>query len=92
MLQKSRYGISLVLPSTKFIQCQTVIRDALKSSPNLDINSLWAETNNGTNTQHDQCRNTKQVLTAIRNSQENRINHKLTSQGFIVSAILQSQI
>ena len=88
VLQKSRYGISLVLPSTKCIQCQTVIRNALKSSPNLDINSLWAETNNGTNIQYDQYRNTKQVLTAIRNSQEDRINHKLTSQGFIVSAIL----
>ena len=88
VLQKSRYGISLVLPSTKFIQCQTVIRNALKSSPNLDINSLWAETNNGTNIQYDQYRNTKQVLTTIRNSQEDRINHELTSQGFIVSAIL----
>ena len=88
VLQKSRYGISLILPSTKFIQCQTVIRNALKSSPNLDINSLWAETNNGTNIQYDQYRNTKQVLTTIRNSQEDRINHELTSQGFIVSAIL----
>ena len=65
-----------------------MIRNALKSSPNLDINSLWAETNNGTNIQYDQYRNTKQVLTAIRNSQEDRINHELTSQGFIVSAIL----
>ena len=49
VLQKSRYGISLVLPSTKFIKCQTVIRNALKSSPNLDKNSSWAESKNGTN-------------------------------------------
>ena len=80
VLQKSRYGISIVLPSTKFIQCQTVIRNALKSSQNLDINSLWAETNNGTNIQYDQYRNTKQVLTAIRNSQEDRINHELKTR------------
>ena len=40
ILNKSRYGINLVLPSTKFIECQTVIRNALKSSPNLDIKNL----------------------------------------------------
>ena len=34
ILNKSRYDINLVLPSTKFIKCQTVIRNAL-------ISSLW---------------------------------------------------
>ena len=48
ILNKSRYGINLVLPSTKFIECQTVICNALKSSPNLDIKNLWAETSCGT--------------------------------------------
>ena len=88
-LQNSKYGINLILPSTKFIQCQTVIRNALKSSPNLDISSLWAATSNGTNIQYDQYRNTKQVLTAIRKDHEDRINHELTSQGFIMSSILR---
>ena len=54
ILQNSKYGINLILPSAKFIQCQTVIRNALKSSPNPDITSLWAATSNGTNSQHDQ--------------------------------------
>ena len=40
--------------ATKFTQCQTVIRNAPKSSPYRDINSLWAETSNGTNIQYDQ--------------------------------------
>ena len=44
--------------------------------------------NIGTNIPYDQYRNTKQVLTAIRNSQEDRINYGLTSQGFIFFAIL----
>ena len=39
-LKKSRYGFNLILPSTKFIECQTIIRNALKSSPNLDIKTL----------------------------------------------------
>ena len=41
IISKSDYGLSLILPSTKFIQCQTVIRNALKSSPNSDIKALW---------------------------------------------------
>ena len=41
ILQRSKFGINLILPSIKFTQCQTVKRNALKTSPNLDINSLW---------------------------------------------------
>ena len=53
ILNKSRYGINLVLPSTKVIECQTVIRNALKSFPNLDIKALWAEASYGTNFQYE---------------------------------------
>ena len=87
VLQKSKYGINLILPSTKFTQCQTVIRNALKTSPNLDINAMWAATSNGSNIQYDQYRNTKQVLTAIQKDHEDHINHKLTSQGFMSSIL-----
>ena len=89
VLQNSKYGSSLILPSTKFIQCQTVIRNALESSSNPDVTLLWAATSNGTNIQYDQYKNTKQVLTAIRKDHEDRINHELTSQGFIISSILK---
>ena len=43
IIPKSKYGINFLLPSIKFLPCQTVIRNALKSSPNLNINSLWAQ-------------------------------------------------
>ena len=85
----SKYGINLILPSAKFIQCQTVIRNVLKSSPNPDITSLWAAISNGTNIQYDQYKNTKQVLTALRKDHEDRITHELISQGFIMSSILK---
>ena len=65
ILPKSKYGINCVLPSTKFLQCQAVIRSSLRFSPNSDINSLWARTSIGCNMQYDQYKNTKQVLTAI---------------------------
>ena len=40
ILPKSKYGINYILPSTKLLQCQTVIRNSLRFSPNSDINSL----------------------------------------------------
>ena len=36
-LPYDRFGLNVVLPSTKFLQCQTVSRKALQSSPNEDI-------------------------------------------------------
>ena len=79
VLSKSKYGISLVLPSTKFAQCQVVSRKALKSSPNSEINALWSRTSSGCNIQYDQYRNTKQVLNAVQTENEDRIRHELKS-------------
>ena len=70
ILNKSRYGINLVLPSTKFLECQTVIRNSLKSFPNFEIKAVWAETSYGTNLQYDQIQNTKQVLKSIQQDHE----------------------
>ena len=88
VVSKSKYGISLILPSTKFAQCQVVFRNALKSSPNNDINALWSRTSSGCNIQYDQYRNSKQILAAVQNDHEDRIRHELKSQGFIISSIL----
>ena len=89
IIKRSKYGISLVLPSIKFIQCQTNIRNKLKSSPNNDIVHLWEETSHHTNIQYDQYRNSKQALKAIQTKHEDRINHELLSQGFVILSILK---
>ena len=88
LISKSKYGLSLILPSTKFMQCQVVIRNALKSSPNSDINHLWARASTSCNIQYDQYCNTKQVLNAVQTDNENRLHHELKSQGVIISSIL----
>ena len=88
ILSKSKYGMSLFLPSAKFMQCQVVVRNALKSSPNSDINALWFSSSIGCNIQYDQFRNTKQVLNAIQHDNEERIRHDLKSQGFTITSIL----
>ena len=41
--------INILFPSTKFVQCQTVLRNALKTSQNEDIKALWKSTSNHIN-------------------------------------------
>ena len=85
----SKYGISLVLQSVEFIQCQTTIRNTLKSSPNNYIKEVWKDTSHHTNIQYDQYRNTKHALKSIQTNHEERIYHKLLSQGPVISSILK---
>ena len=49
---------------------------------------MWPATSSGSNIQYNEYKNTKQVITAIQKDHEDRINHELTSQGFIMSSIL----
>ena len=37
-LTRNKFGLNICPPSIKFIQCQTVLRNALKTSPNEEIN------------------------------------------------------
>ena len=81
ILKTSRYGINLILPAIKFIECKTIIRNALKSSPNPENKSLWVDTSYCTNLQYDQFQNTKQVLKAVQHEHEDRIKNTFLSQG-----------
>ena len=86
VLPEAKCGIYFILPS--ILQCQTKIANALRSSPNSNMNTLWAQTSSGRNVQYDQYQNTKQVLAAVQKDNEVRITHELKSQGFIISSIL----
>ena len=48
-LTHNKFGLNILPASVKFIQCQTVLRNALKTSPNDSIKELWKSTNNHTN-------------------------------------------
>ena len=89
LLPYNRFGLNVVLPSTKFLQCQTVSRKALQSSPNEDINKLWTETSNYKNIQYDTYKNTKDVLSTIRKQHEDKLNHHLISQGSFFSNVMK---
>ena len=80
-LNRNKFGLNICPPSVKFIQCQTVLRKALKTSPNDSINELWKATSNSKNIQYDVYNSTKQVLKDFRSGQEDKLNNQLTCQG-----------
>ena len=79
-LSYNKFGQNIYPPSLKFIQCQTVLRKALKSSPNKSINELWKSTNNNTNIQYDVYNSTKEVLKTFHSVHEDKLQNQLTCQ------------
>ena len=88
-LHHNRFGSNIVLPSTRLLQCQTVSRKALQSSPNDEIKNLWKETSNNKNVQYDKYRNTKDVLNHIRKQPEDKLQNHLISQGSFFCSIMK---
>ncbi|CAB4005262.1 Hypothetical predicted protein [Paramuricea clavata] len=89
-LPQNKFGLNIILPLTKFIQCQTVSRSTLKASINEDINKLWSITSTNKNIQYDIYKNTKDVLKAFRNENEQRLQNHLISQGSFFSSIIKN--
>ena len=65
MLSKSQFGLDIQDISTKFKQCQVVMRQCLKKSVNKDINAL-SQLSNDKSRQYDSFNSTKNVLKSIR--------------------------
>ena len=86
-LSYNKFGQNIYPPSLKFIQCQTVLRKALKSSPNKSINELWKSTNNNTNIQYDVYNSTKKVLKTFHSAHEHKLQNQLTCQGSFFSSV-----
>ncbi|CAB4023715.1 Hypothetical predicted protein [Paramuricea clavata] len=86
-LTNNKFGLSIYPPSVKFIQCQTVLRKALKSSPNESTNDLWRATSNHTNIQYDAYNSTKEVLKDFGSGHENKLLNQLTRQGSFFCSI-----
>ena len=89
-LPQNKFGLNIILPSTKFIQCQIVSRSTLRASINEDINKLWSITSTNKNIQYDIYKNTKDVLKAFRNENEQRLHNHLISQGSFFSSVIKN--
>ena len=92
ILPYNKFGLNIQLPPTKFMQCQTVLRNALRTSPDKDIEALWTSTSSHTNIQYDTYRNTKDVLKAIHNDHEDRLKHHPISQGSFFSNVIDKSL
>ena len=92
ILSKNQFGLNLILPSVKFMQCQTVYHNALKSSPNKNIQSFWKNTSQSMNIQYDVYRNTRDVLKAVRSEHKERLQNHLVSQGTVLSFIFDHSL
>ena len=85
-LSRNKFGQNIIPPPIKFTQCQTVHRNALKSSPNDNIKEFWTSTSNHTNVQYDSYKSTKEVLKSFHLTQEDKLN-RLTCQGSFLSNV-----
>ena len=48
-LERNKFGLNIFPPSIKFTQCQTVLRNSLKESPNHSLKDLWKSSSCHTN-------------------------------------------
>ena len=86
-LSKRTFGICYVMVSTRFTQRQTVIRNNLRKSSNNDVVTIYYDTNCDTNSQHDQFKSTKEVLTQYQKNKQDRITIALTTQSLVIKSI-----
>ena len=86
-LANDTFGLNLYPPSVKFIQCRSVLRSVLKTSPNESINQLWKSSNRDTNLQYDIYKSTKEVIKTFRSECEDKLQNQLTSQGSFFSNV-----
>ena len=80
-LTRNKFGLNILPASVKFTQCQSVLRNALRTSPNESIKELWRSTSNHTNIQYDNYSTTKDVLRKFRSHQEDKLKDDLKYQG-----------
>ena len=84
MLSKSEFGLDIIDPLTKFIQCRTIFRKRLKNSKHEDIRVIH-ELKSLTNIQCNRFNSTREIVKSMRSDKQDKIKNKLTSQGFMVS-------
>ena len=86
-LSKSRFGLNFINVSTRFAQCQSTFRKALKNSSNNDIKKLHRVTQKGPNIQTDSYLSTRDAIKKIRAITETEIREELSTQSLVVKSI-----
>ena len=88
-LTNNKFGQNIYPPSIKFVQCQTVARNVLKTPSNHSINNLWKTTSESKNIQYDVYTSTKEVLKSFTSGQEDKLQNHLILQGSFFSNVIK---
>ena len=83
---KRKFGLGLILPSTKHTQCQVSFRNKLLNSNNENIREIH-NSSSKVNLQYDQFNSTRQALKQIRLSDKRYLINNLSTQSLIISSI-----
>ena len=85
-MPRSKFGLNIILISTRFIQCQLTISNWINNSSNEDLKFMHQETSQGKNVQHDTFKSTHEVLKVMRKEKEEHIA-TLSSQNLVINSI-----
>ena len=77
---EEKFGLRLVLPSTRFTQCQVSIRRSLAKSSNKNICKIHKVSSKNVNIQYDQYLSTEDALEKNRSMSEKRLINDLATQ------------
>ena len=83
---KRKFGLGVILPSTRHAQCQVTFRNKPRKSSNHNIREIHESTRN-INIQYDQFNSTREALKHIRSSDVSCIMEKLTTPSLVVKSI-----
>ena len=73
--------------STRFTQCQAILRNNLRKSSNNDIVKIFYDTNCNTNIQYDQLKTTKDAIKQYRKTKEDRLTNALTTHSLVIKSV-----
>ena len=86
-LTQQKFGLSLILLSSQFTQCQVTFRQSMKHSKNADIRQIYTETRRNTNIQYDCYQSTRDAIKSIRNKSIEKVSTQLTTPKLVISSI-----
>ena len=89
MLSKDKYGLNILEPSTRFVQCQVIMNSKIKDSTNEDVKIMYEITKKQHKDQFENFKNTKEVVKKI---SKDKIDHisTLQLQGRVITFIWEN--
>ena len=85
-LSKDKFGLNIIIISTKYQQCQITKHICLRKSQNPDVNYIHQPTAKDS-IQVDEFRDLRDMIKSVRAKQIEKISNDLQNQGYIIKQI-----